>query len=143
MNQDRPFLLKAPNLGSALAGHHVGSSGDRTRVPCFSARMPAPPPIDDSEKGKGIQIRVSFGPELSKTPLDGRLLVVLSTDTKEEPRFQISDGAKTQQIFGIDVNGLPAGPGGRDRLHGLWLSARESWPDSPWPLPGSGRFSPV
>ncbi len=42
----------------------------------------------------------------AKTPLDGRLLVMFSTDPKEEPRFQINDGPKTQQIFGIDVNGL-------------------------------------
>ena len=31
---------------------------------------------------------------------------MFSTDPKEEPRFQINDGPKTQQIFGIDVNGL-------------------------------------
>ena len=30
----------------------------------------------------GIQVAVSFGPELSKTPLDGRLLVMLSTDPR-------------------------------------------------------------
>ncbi|MGO9918588.1 MAG: alpha/beta hydrolase-fold protein [Isosphaeraceae bacterium] len=51
-------------------------------------------------------MRVSFGPELSKTPLDGRLLVMLSTDSKDEPRNQISDSTKTQQVFGIDVDGL-------------------------------------
>src|SRR5262249_14782582 len=50
-------------------------------------------------KSEGPEIRVSFGPELSKTPLDGRLLVMLSTDPKDEPRFQISDSTKTQQIF--------------------------------------------
>jgi hypothetical protein len=52
------------------------------------------------------EVHVTFGPEQSKTPLDGRLLVMLSTDSKEEPRFQINDSTKTQQIFGIDVNGL-------------------------------------
>ena len=41
-----------------------------------------------------------------KTPLDGRLLVMLSTDDKDEPRFQINESPKTQQIFGIDVDGL-------------------------------------
>jgi Putative esterase len=53
-----------------------------------------------------VVFQVSFGPELSKTPLDGRLLVILSTDDKEEPRFQINESPKTQQIFGIDVDGL-------------------------------------
>ena len=31
---------------------------------------------------------------------------MLSTDPKDEPRFQINDSPKTQQIFGIDVDGL-------------------------------------
>ncbi len=61
---------------------------------------------DDSKQSTGIQIRVSFGPELSKAPLDGRLLVMLSTDPKDEPRLQIDDSPNTQQIFGIDVDGL-------------------------------------
>jgi len=66
---------------------------------------PATAPAD-AGKTAGLQIRVSFGPDLSKTPLDGRLLVLLSTDDKEEPRFQITENTKTQQIFGIDVDGL-------------------------------------
>jgi Putative esterase len=65
--------------------------------------------IPASEKGKGIEFRVSFGAELGKTPLDGRLLVMLSTDPKDEPRFQINDSHTTQQIFGIDVDGLRPG----------------------------------
>ncbi len=56
--------------------------------------------------GPARTIRVSFGKDRSPGPLDGRMLVVLSTDPKTEPRFQMSDGPKTQQIFGIDVDGL-------------------------------------
>jgi hypothetical protein len=37
---------------------------------------------------------------------DGRLLLVLSTDSSSEPRHQMSDNDDTQQIFGIDVHGL-------------------------------------
>ena len=40
---------------------------------------------------------------VSDKPLDGRLLLLLSTSTSGEPRFQISDDEKTQQVFGIDV----------------------------------------
>ena len=36
-------------------------------------------------------------------PLDGRLLLLLSTDPEKEPRFQINDGPSTQQMFGLDV----------------------------------------
>jgi hypothetical protein len=61
---------------------------------------------DDRADTPGLKIRVSFGEELSKGPLDGRVLVMLSTDGKAEPRMQIIDGPKTQQIFGINVDGL-------------------------------------
>lgn len=35
--------------------------------------------------------------------VDGRLLVMLSTDTTAEPRFQINDNVNSHQVFGIDV----------------------------------------
>ena len=37
--------------------------------------------------------------------LDGRLLLMFSSDSKSEPRFQIRDNAQTAQIFGMDVEG--------------------------------------
>ena len=53
---------------------------------------------------------VRFGAEVSKEPLDGRLLLLISTDDSKEPRFQISGTSlKTQQVFGIDVEGLKPG----------------------------------
>src|ERR1041384_8139701 len=39
----------------------------------------------------------------SVRPLDGRLLVIVSNDAGDEPRHQVGDTAKSQQIFGIDV----------------------------------------
>lgn len=40
--------------------------------------------------------------------LDGRLLLLLSKDGFSEPRFQISDAANTQLVFGVDVeNWIP------------------------------------
>jgi len=41
--------------------------------------------------------------------IDGRLLVMLSTDPSSEPRLQISDRHETQQIFGVDVESAPPG----------------------------------
>lgn len=52
---------------------------------------------------------VSFPAERSAQPLDGRLLLMVSNDASAEPRFQISDGAGTQLIFGVDVDGLAPG----------------------------------
>jgi hypothetical protein len=56
-----------------------------------------------------LRFAVSFPAERSKTPLDGRLLLLISTDGKAEPRFQISDGPNTQLVFGVDVDGLAPG----------------------------------
>lgn len=42
-------------------------------------------------------------------PFDGRLLVLLSTDSTAEPRFQLNDGPTSQQAFGINVDGWKAG----------------------------------
>ena len=46
---------------------------------------------------------VRFPEHIGSSVLDGRLLVMLSTDGTREPRFQITDGHTTQQVFGIDV----------------------------------------
>jgi len=57
----------------------------------------------------GPQFAVSFPPALSAQALDGRLLLMLSDNDKAEPRFQVSDGASTQLIFGFDVEGMAPG----------------------------------
>jgi len=56
-----------------------------------------------------LRFGISFSKELSKKALDGRILLMVSTDGSREPRFQVSDGSDTQQIFGIDVNRLQPG----------------------------------
>ncbi len=57
----------------------------------------------------GPRVLVSFPASASAAPLDGRLLLIVSRDESSEPRFQIGDGLKTQQVFGIDVEGLKPG----------------------------------
>jgi len=52
---------------------------------------------------------VSFLAAQSSEALDGRLLLVLSTDGSAEPRMQISNTSKTQLLFGLDVNGMKPG----------------------------------
>jgi len=58
---------------------------------------------------QNTKFEVSFPDTVSEEALDGRLLLMLSTDAGAEPRFQISDGATTQLAFGIDVEGLSPG----------------------------------
>jgi Putative esterase len=52
---------------------------------------------------------VTFPSELSSQPLDGRLLLVLSTDPSDEPRNQIDDTPRSEIIFGLTVDGWKPG----------------------------------
>jgi hypothetical protein len=52
---------------------------------------------------------ISFPATRSAQPLDGRLLLMLSTDASAEPRMQINDGPDTQMVFGVDVDGWKPG----------------------------------
>ncbi len=54
----------------------------------------------------GVEISVSYSRRANPGPLDGRLLLMLSTDDSAEPRFQIGWGLDSQQVFGLDVDGL-------------------------------------
>ena len=58
-----------------------------------------------------LRFSVSFRAERSVRPLDGRVLLLVSNDGSAEPRFQVNDGARTQLIFGVDVEGLKPGEG--------------------------------
>jgi len=53
--------------------------------------------------------RVSFPKERSAAPLDGRLLLMLSSDPSAEPRMQIDDTPRSQMIFGVTVDGMSPG----------------------------------
>ncbi|HEY4337035.1 MAG TPA: hypothetical protein VGM89_14090 [Puia sp.] len=58
---------------------------------------------------KAQNFRVVVAPTLQAEALDGRLLLLLANNDKTEPRFQVSDGAGTQLVFGIDVDGWKPG----------------------------------
>jgi len=56
-----------------------------------------------------VEFAVSFPAERSAAPIDGRMLLLLSTSDAAEPRFQVNDGPSTQLVFGVDVDGLKPG----------------------------------
>ncbi len=56
-----------------------------------------------------LTFAVSFPEEMSAEPLDGRVILVLSDNDDREPRFQISNGRETQQVFGVDADALAPG----------------------------------
>lgn len=59
---------------------------------------------------KPLQFEISFSKDQSATPLDGHIVLMISKNSEQEPRFQITfDATSSQQAFGIDVNGLAPG----------------------------------
>jgi len=64
---------------------------------------------DAGKEAAPIKFGISFSSEINPEALDGRILLLLSTNDSTEPRFQINDGPDTQMIFGIDINGLSPG----------------------------------
>ena len=64
-----------------------------------------------SPPGPKLRFAITVPSALAGEPLDGRLLLLLSTDDGKEPRLQISDTdvPRSQQVFGIDVEGLRPG----------------------------------
>src|ERR1044072_1337345 len=55
------------------------------------------------------KFEISFPAPLDKGPIDGRLLLLISTNSEAEPRFQIHEDLNTQQVFGVDVEAWKAG----------------------------------
>ncbi len=64
---------------------------------------------EGQEGATKFRFSLSFSESLSEEPIDGRILLMISNDKSQEPRFQISDGPSSQLIFGIDVNGFNPG----------------------------------
>ncbi len=52
---------------------------------------------------------ITLPDSLADASLDGRLLLLFSTDSENEPRFQITDSPTTQQVFGMNVEGWAPG----------------------------------
>ncbi len=63
------------------------------------------PPAGES----ALVFALTFDHSKSAAPLDGRLLLLLSTDAAEEPRFQINESPTTQLVFGMDVENWKPG----------------------------------
>src|SRR5688572_9365065 len=53
-----------------------------------------------------LRFAVTFPASSSSAPLDGRILLLVSTDNSKEPRFQINEDLNTHQVFGVDVEGF-------------------------------------
>ena len=73
----------------------------------FAAAAPPAHPPDTASTP--LRFAVSYPEGSGAGPFDGRVLLIVSTDGSAEPRMQVNPGLKTQQVFGIDVNGWRPG----------------------------------
>lgn len=67
-------------------------------------RCAAPPSLP-----QGPTFHISFPSEVGSQPQDGRLILLLATYDKQEPRFLFNYGLDTQLGFGLDVEGMKPG----------------------------------
>ncbi len=58
---------------------------------------------------RGVRVELTVPATVSTEALDGRILLLVSNDGSDEPRFQVNDRASSQLVFGIDVENLAPG----------------------------------
>ena len=76
--------------------------------------LSTPSPARGQSPASRLRVAVTLPRDFTPGPgeergLTGRLLLIVSADTAGEPRFQVSSGAKTQLLFGVDVTGWKPG----------------------------------
>jgi len=68
----------------------------------------------DTATSPGPVFSIRFPASVLDETVDGRVLLMLSRDDQEEPRFQVAAGVDAIPIYGVDVEGL--GPGEAARI---------------------------
>ena len=61
------------------------------------------------QRNENLRFAISFDMGESNETLDGRMLLMISADSTDEPRFQINDNEDTQLIYGINVEKIKPG----------------------------------
>ncbi len=63
---------------------------------------------DKNSDDNKIKFEIEYSEKFQEDGFDGRLLLMISNNNKDEPRFQINDSHNTQMIFGVDVESWDA-----------------------------------
>jgi hypothetical protein len=79
---------------------------------------------------QSAEFEVSLAAGIEPAPIDGRVLLLITTSDDTEPRFQVRPGVRAIQIFGVDVDGLAAGASVRfdDTVFGYPISSLADLP---------------
>ncbi len=83
-------------------------TGRRLLIPLLGSTCVIAPSIAP-DNPPGLSFSITYPEAVRKGPLDGRLLLMISSNDKEEPRFQISDSPDAELVFGIDLEGWMPG----------------------------------
>ena len=62
-----------------------------------------------SPPDSSVKYAITIADGLIEAPMDGRLMLLISSNDAAEPRFQVSDNPGTQLVYGMDVDGMTAG----------------------------------
>jgi len=74
---------------------------------CVAVVLLASIALAANPKPQSLRFEISFDKQMSSAPLDGHVLLLISKNNEEEPRFQIDiDATASQQAFGVDVESL-------------------------------------
>lgn len=105
-----PQNLCRSSLHAAYKFASLSLSGLAAFFVSISILSASPQPPREKTSAAQPRFAISFGAELSPTPLDGRVYVVISTTNDPEPRDQILEvEVHSQQVFGTDVDALAPG----------------------------------
>jgi hypothetical protein len=78
-------------------------------LPCVALLLFLPL-VQAATKPTSPRFEISFPKDMSAAPLDGHVMLLISNNNEQEPRFQISyEPADSQQAFGVDVDALAPG----------------------------------
>src|SRR5256885_5990781 len=66
---------------------------------------------EDAASSAALRFEISFPKQAHATPLDGRILLLISNNDRAQPRFLINgeNPVESQQMFGVDVESLAPG----------------------------------
>jgi hypothetical protein len=67
--------------------------------------------ISTEISGTGLQFKIDYPRKDENGLVEGRVLLLLSQDNENEPRFQISDNSSTGFVFGVDALGKQSSKG--------------------------------
>jgi len=98
--------MRSDSRGWKVAHHSILIAALIFATSVLLATCRSPMPAGSASE---LRFEVSVPAEVEDEPLDGRVLLIISSQPEPEPRFQRMRSLDTPQILGIDIEGLAPG----------------------------------